>query len=47
MGIRIIDHSEKEKYLGDWIHEKGCRASISETEKARTTGLVRKAEKII
>ena len=43
----IIDHSEKEKYLGDWIHEKGCRASISETVKVRTTGLIGKAEEII
>ena len=38
MGGVIIDHSEKEKYLGDWISEKGCRASISETVKVRTTG---------
>ena len=45
MGGSIIDHSEKEKYLGDWIHEKVCRASISETVKERTTGLVSKAEK--
>ena len=43
----IIDHSEKDKYLGDWIHEKGCRASISETVKMRTTELVSKAEEII
>ena len=43
----IIDHSEKEKYLGNWIHEKGCRASISETVKAGTTGLIGKAEEII
>ena len=42
-----IDHSEKENYLGDWIHEKGCRASISETVKVRTTGLIGKAEEII
>ena len=43
----INDHSEKEKYLVDWIHEKGCRVSISETVKARTTGLIGKAEDII
>ena len=43
----IIYYNEKEKYLGDWIHEKGCRASISETVKVRTTGLVSKAEEII
>ena len=40
----VIEHSEKEKYLGDWIHEKGCKASISETVKARTNGLVSKGE---
>ena len=43
----IFYHSEKEKYLGDWIHEKGCRASNSETVKVRITGLIGKAEKII
>ena len=47
MGGAIIEHSEKEKYLGDWIHEKGCKASISETVKARTNGLVSKGEEII
>ena len=46
-GGEIIDHSEKEKYLGDCIHEKGCRASISETVNVRTTGLIGKAEEII
>ena len=45
-GGGIIDHSEKEKYIGDWIHEKGCRDSISETVKVRTTGLICKAEEI-
>ena len=43
----VIKHSEKEKYLGDWIHEKGCKASISETVKVRTNGLVSKGEEII
>ena len=41
----LIEHSEKEKYLGDWIHEKGCRVSISETVKVRTNGLVSKEKK--
>ena len=43
----VIKLSEKEKYLGDWIHEKGCKASISETVKARTNRLVSKGEEII
>ena len=47
MGGVIIEHSEKEKYLGDWIHRKGCKASISETIKVRTNGLVSKGEEII
>ena len=35
MGDAIIEHSEKEKYLGDIIHEKGCKDSISQTIKER------------
>ena len=31
----------------DWIHEKGCRAGISETVKVRTNGLVSKGEESI
>ena len=42
-----IEHSDKEKYLGDMIHESGCKESISETIKARTNGLVSKTEDII
>ena len=40
MGNVEIGHSEKEKYLGDYIHEKGIAESISATIKARTNGLV-------
>ena len=47
MGGVVIEHSEKEKYLGDWIHEKGCKTSISETVKARMNRLVSKGEEII
>ena len=43
----MIEHSEKEKYLGDMIHEKGCKESITVTIKARTNGLVGKGEEII
>ena len=35
-----IHHSEKEKYLGDWIHEKGCIESVSETIKTQINGLI-------
>ena len=35
MGNSTIEHSEKEKYLGDIIHEKGCFESISATIKDR------------
>ena len=47
MGGVVIEHSEKEKYLGAMIHEKGCKESITATIKARTNGLVGKGEEII
>ena len=47
MGNIVIGHSEKEKYLGDIIHEKGVVESISATIKARTNGLVSKCDEII
>ena len=28
MGEAVIEHSEKEKYLGDFIHENGCREIV-------------------
>ena len=40
MGGVVIEHSEKEKYLGEMIHEKGCKESITATIKSRTNGLV-------
>ena len=47
MGGVMIEHLEKEKYLRDMIHEKGCKESITATIKARTNGLVGKGEEII
>ena len=47
MGEAVIEHSEKEKYLGDWIHENGCRESIAATIKARMNGLHKKCDDII
>ena len=43
----MIEHSKKEKNLGDMIHEKGCKESITATIKVRTNGLVGKGEEII
>ena len=47
MGEAVIEHSEKEKYLGDFIHENGCRESIAATIKARMNGLIKKCDDII
>ena len=47
MGEAVIEHSEKEKYLGDFIHENGCRESIAATIKARMNGLMKKCDDII
>ena len=47
MGKVIINKSEKEKYLGDIIHEKGCAESIAATIKSRTNGLIGKCNEII
>ena len=46
-GRVVILHSEKEKYLRDMIHEKGCKEIITATIKARTNGLVGKGEEIL
>ena len=43
----MIGNAEKEKYLGDWIHEKGCRESISSTIKDRIQKLISKGEELI
>jgi len=47
MGGKTIEHSEKEKYLGDIIHEKGCVESITETIKERTRKLISKCYEIV
>ena len=31
----VTHHAVKEKYLGDWVHELGCKESISATIKER------------
>ena len=35
MGGVTLKHAEKEKYLGDWVHELGCKESVSATIKER------------
>ena len=47
MGRKKIEHSEKEKYLTDIIHEKGCVESITETIKERTRKLMSKCDEIV
>ena len=47
MGDKIIEHSEKEKYLGAVIHEKGCAASITEAINDRTRKLLCKCDDMI
>ena len=47
MGGVEINHSEKEKYLGDVIHEKGCRESVNATIKMRMCSLISKCDEII
>ena len=47
MGNAVIEHSEAEKYLGDIIHEKGCRESINQTVKERMRKLTSRCDDII
>ena len=47
MGGVKIEHSEQEQYLGDWIHEKGCKESITVTIKARIRKLISRTEEIL
>ena len=47
MGNVKIGNSEKEKYLGDVIHEKGNVESISATIKSRINRLISKCDEII
>ena len=43
----LIGNAVKEKYLGDWIHEQGCRESISSTIKDRIQKLITKGKELI
>ena len=47
MGKGLIEHSQCEKYLGDFIHERGCKESISVTIKERMRKLRSKCNDII
>ena len=47
MGNSSIENSEKEKYVGDIVHENGCEASITETIKERIRKLTSKCHDII
>ena len=47
MGGMIIESLNKEKYLGDYIHEDGCAASISETIKRIIARLINRCEEIV
>ena len=46
MGGVEINHSEKEKYLDDVIHENGCRESINATIIMRMCNLISKCDEI-
>ena len=47
MGEEIIENSILEKYLGDMIHEKGCKESITATINERMRKLTPQCEDII
>ena len=47
MGDEILEKVVTEKYLGDIIHEKGCKESITATIKERMRKLIPKVEEII
>ena len=47
MGEEIIENSILEKYLGDMIHEKGCKESITATIKERMRKLTSQCKDII
>ena len=46
LGVKI-EHSEEEKYLRDWIDEKGGKESITITNRARISILISKNEEIL
>ena len=45
-GVKI-EHSEQEQYLGDWIHEKGFKESITVRIKAKIRKLVSQTREIL
>ena len=47
MGGVVLENAEKEKYLGDWVHEKGCRENISANTKNRMQKQIGKCKEII
>ena len=47
MDEETLGNSVMEKYLGDTIHEKGCKESITATIKERMRKLTSKCEEII
>ena len=47
MGGVKLKHAEIEKYLGDWVHELGCKESISATIKERMQKQIGKCDDII
>ena len=47
MGSSTIAHSSAEKYLGDIIHEKGCKESLKQTIKERIRKLTSRCDDII
>ena len=47
IGSEVIAKAVREKYLGDWIHEQGCREGISSTIKDRIQKLISQCEELI
>ena len=47
MGGVTLKHAKKEKYLGDWVHELGCKESISATIKDMVQKQIGKCDEII
>ena len=47
MRSEVIGNVVRDKYLGDWIHEQGCRESISSTIKDTIQKLISKCQEMI
>ena len=47
MGLGVVSQSKSEKYVGDFINEKGCVQTITDTIKERTRKLISKCDDII